>query len=68
MTSPKVYGGPGSILVTKSFRLSFDEWVASKGFAVVTVDGRFVMLLNSFLLSSHTHTEAREDGVMVGAD
>jgi dipeptidyl aminopeptidase len=36
----KVYGGPGSILVTKSFRLGFDEWVASKGFAVVTVDAR----------------------------
>ena len=35
-----MYGGPGSILVTKSFRLGFDEWVASKGFAVVTVDGR----------------------------
>jgi hypothetical protein len=38
--SLQVYGGPGSILVTKAFRLSFDEWIASKGFAVVTVDGR----------------------------
>jgi hypothetical protein len=40
VTPFQVYGGPGSILVKKSFRLQFDEWVASKGFAVVSVDGR----------------------------
>jgi hypothetical protein len=47
----QVYGGPGSILVTAAFRLTFDEWIASKGFAVVTMDGRLMC----------THAAAADD-------
>ena len=35
-----VYGGPGSQTVRKSFSLGFDEYLATQGFVVASVDGR----------------------------
>ena len=63
----QVYGGPGSVLVTKSFRLSFDEWIASKGFAVITVDGRCAPYVKGFAVVTGI-AEARAQRATAGAD